>query len=137
MQPQLRLFGLICLPGLPVRLNEIERISGKILPGNLDLISFGNIDWPITGQKCLVLVFKSPLGQRVEKFLRAKEVPNIKKIDAIKLVAKMGVTSLFSLRERQLTNRSIRPDNVFFADTDREQIVFGEFVLFPISMGLS
>ena len=37
MQPQLKLFGLICLPGLPIRLNEIEKISGKILPGNLDL----------------------------------------------------------------------------------------------------
>ena len=131
MQPQLKLFGLICLPGLPIRLNEIEKISGKILPGNLDLVSFGNIDWPIAGQKCLVLIFKSPLGQRVEKFLQAKEIPNIKKIDAIKLVAKVGVTSLFSLRERQLTNRSIRPDNVFFADTDREQIVFGEFVTSP------
>ena len=98
MQPQLKLFGLICLPGLPIRLNEIEKISGKILPGNLDLVSFGNIDWPIAGQKCLVLIFKSPLGQRVEKFLQAKEIPNIKKIDAIKLVSKVGCTSLFSLR---------------------------------------
>ena len=54
MQPKLQLFGLICIPGLPVRLNEIEKISGKALPGNLNLVSFGNIDWPILGQKCTV-----------------------------------------------------------------------------------
>jgi hypothetical protein len=131
MQPRLSLFGLICIPGLPIRLNEIEKISGKVLPGNLNLVSFGNINWPLLGQKCLVLIYKSPLGQRVDKFFQAKEVPTIKKIDAIKLIAKTGVTSLFSLRERQLNNRSIRPDNIFFSDTDREQIIFGEFVTSP------
>lgn len=131
MQPQLKLFGLICIPGLPIRLNEIEKISGKILPGNLNLISFGNINWPILNQKCLVLIFKQPLGQRVDKFFRSKEIPEIKKITAINLIAKTGITALFSLRERRLTNRSIRPDNIFFADKDREEIVFGEFVTSP------
>jgi hypothetical protein len=131
MQPQLKLFGLICIPGLPIRLSEIEKISGKVLPGNLNLISFGNINWPILKQQCLVLIFKSPLGQRIDKFFQSKQIPNIKKIDAINLIAKTGITSLFSLRERQLTNRSIRPDNIFFADADREEIVFGEFVTSP------
>ncbi len=131
MQPQLKLFGLICIPGLPIRLSEIEKISGKVLPGNLNLISFGNINWPILKQKCLVLIFKSPLGQRIDKFFQSKQTQNIKKIDAINLIAKTGITSLFSLRERQLTNRSIRPDNIFFADADREEIVFGEFVTSP------
>jgi len=131
MQPQLKLFGLICIPGLPIRLSEIEKISGKVLPGNLNLISFGNINWPILQQKCLVLIFKSPLGQRIDKFFQSKQTQNIKKIDAINLIAKTGITSLFSLRERQLTNRSIRPDNIFFADADREEIVFGEFVTSP------
>ena len=131
MQPQLKLFGLICIPGLPIRLNEIEKISGKILPGNLNLISFGNINWPILNQKCLVLIFKQPLGGRVDKFFQSKEIPEIRKIDAINLLAKTGVTSLFSLQERQLTNRSIRPDNIYFADKDREEIVFGEFVTSP------
>ena len=131
MQPQLKLFGLICIPGLPIRLSEIEKISGKVLPGNLNLISFGNINWPILQQKCLVLIFKSPLGQRIDKFFQSKQTQNINKIDAINLIAKTGITSLFSLRERQLTNRSIRPDNIFFADADREEIVFGEFVTSP------
>ena len=131
MQPQLKLFGLICIPGLPIRLSEIEKISGKVLPGNLNLISFGNINWPILKQKCLVLIFKSTLGQRIDKFFQSKQTQNIKKIDAINLIAKTGITSLFSLRERQLTNRSIRPDNIFFADADREEIVFGEFVTSP------
>jgi hypothetical protein len=131
MQPQLKLFGLICIPGLPIRLSEIEKISGKVLPGNLNLITFGNINWPILEQKCLVLIYKSPLGQRIDKFFQSKQIPNIKKIDAINLIAKTGITSLFSLRERQLTNRSIRPDNIFFADADREEIIFGEFVTSP------
>ena len=131
MQPRLKLFGLICIPGLPIRLNEIEKISGKVLPGNLNLISFGNINWPILNQKCLVLIFKQPLGQRIDRFFQSEDVPNIKKLDAIKLIAKTGVTSLFSLQERQLTNRSIRPDNIFFSDEDHEEIVFGEFVTSP------
>ena len=131
MQPRLKLFGLICIPGLPIRLNEIEKISGKILPGNLNLISFGNINWPILDQKCLVLIFRQPLGQRIDKFFQSKKTKNIEKIDAIKLIAKTGITSLFSLQERQLTNRSIRPDNIFFADEDHEEIIFGEFVSSP------
>ena len=131
MQPKLQLFGLICIPGLPVRLNEIEKISGKALPGNLNLVSFGNIDWPILGQKCTVLIFKRPMGGRVDQFLRAKDIPNKKKAEVLDVIAKTGINSLLSLRERRLTNRNIRPNNIFFVDTDKEEIVFGQFVSSP------
>ncbi len=131
MQPKLQLFGLICIPGLPVRLSEVEKISGKALPGNLNLVSFGNIDWPILGQKCLVLIFKCPLGGRVDHFFKAKDVPKKKKVETANLIAKTGISSLLSLRERRLTNRNIRPNNIFFTDTDQEEIIFGEFVTSP------
>jgi hypothetical protein len=131
MQPHLKLFGLICIPGLPVQWNEIEKISGKLLPGNLALSAFGNIDWPILGQKCLVLIFKCPLGGRVDSFFESPDISEQKKITTAHLLAKTGITALISLQERNLTNRSIRPNNLFFADEEQEEIVFGEFVTSP------
>jgi hypothetical protein len=131
IQPNLELFGLICIPGLPVQWNEIEKISGKLLPGNIALSAFGNIDWPILGQKCLVLIFKRPLGGRVDLLFKAPDVSEQKKIDTAHLIVQTGITALLSLQERNLINRSIRPNNLFFADKDQEEIIFGEFVTSP------
>jgi hypothetical protein len=131
MQPQLKLMGLICIPGMPVRWEEIEEISGKLIPGNISLAAFGNIDWPILDQKCLVLVFERPLGGRIDAFLKSPEVPEYKKIDVVRKVAEVGMLSLQGLQERNLTNRSIRSDNLFFADQEQEEIIFGEFVSSP------
>ena len=71
------------------------------------------------------------MGGRVDQFLRAKDIPNKKKAEVLDVIAKTGINSLLSLRERRLTNRNIRPNNIFFVDTDKEEIVFGQFVSSP------
>ena len=131
MQPQLKLFALICIPGLPVRWEEMETIVGNLLPGNMSLAAFGNITWPILEQNCLTLIFERPLGGRIDQFLKDPVQPEYKKIYTIRLVAETGIKSLLSLKEHHLTNRNIRTDNIFFANNDHEEVVFGEFVSSP------
>ncbi|MBT7957440.1 MAG: hypothetical protein HN731_19735 [Rhodospirillaceae bacterium] len=131
MQPQLKLFALICIPGLPIRWDELLDIEGIDLPGNLALAAYGNIDWQIQNQKCLALIYERPLGGHVDILLKDPHEPEYKKIDALRLVAETGIRALKSLQERELTHRSIRPDNIFFLDDDHEEVVFGEFISSP------
>ncbi len=131
MQPQLKLFALICIPGMPVRWEEMLEIEGRDLPGNMALAAYGNIDWQLQNQKCLALIYERPLGGHVDLLLKDPHAPEYKKIDALRLIAETGIKALISLRERDISHRSIRPDNIFFLDDDHEEVVLGEFISSP------
>jgi hypothetical protein len=130
-QPENKLFGLICLPGMPVRWDEISKISGQLLLGNMSLVSYGNIDWASLGQKCLALIFERPLGGKVDILFKDPQIPERKKVEVLQLIIKTGVTALHNLQLHNLTNRNIRPDNLYFLDAKKEEIIFGEFVSSP------
>lgn len=131
MQPLQKLFALICIPGMPVRWEEIEEIAEHEIPFNLPLVAYGNVDWPLLGQKCLALIYQRPLGGRVSKLMKSRGVSDYKKVDIIRSVVEAGMNGLQQLSFRDITHRSIRPDNLFFMDEDYEDVVLGSFVTSP------
>ncbi len=131
MEPLHKLFALICIPGMPVRWEEIEDIVEQDIPFNLPLIGYGNVDWPLLGQKCLALIYERPLGGRVSTALGDPHMPDFKKIDIVREVVEAGMNGLRQLAFRDMTHRSVRPDNLFFMDEEQEEVVLGSFVTSP------
>ncbi|MBO33760.1 MAG: hypothetical protein CMM74_12435 [Rhodospirillaceae bacterium] len=131
MEPLHKLFALICIPSMPVRWKEIENIAEQDLPFNLPLVGYGNVDWPLLGQKCLAIIFERPMGGRVMDYLNTPGLAEFKKIDTVRQVVNAGMNGIRKLASRDITHRSIRPDNLFFLDEEREEVVLGSFVTSP------
>ena len=69
-----QLYGLVCTPGLPVRLNNIKTLKIGHLDNVLPIIDWDSIYWPALGQKTVVVIFVRPLGGRVTDKLAHKEI---------------------------------------------------------------
>ena len=62
---QAKLFALICIPSMAVRVDVIEQIIRQRISGVLSLIDYGIIDWPILGKRTPALIYERPTGGRV------------------------------------------------------------------------
>lgn len=129
-EPDRRVFALICTPGLPPRLNMLEALRGNAVPGMLPLQDWGGVDWPPLGQRCLAVIFERPLGGRLAATPFGAET-RVTEQDIARRVIEPAVRTLVRLSARGLTHRAIRPNNMYFMDTERREIVLGDCVTSP------
>jgi len=125
-----KLFGLICTPDLPTRIDTMRYMKRDGAPGLLPLADWDVVYWPPLGQNTMVVVFERPLGGRVETRLARKEV-RITEYDVPRRLVEPLLPPLQYLTEDDSAHRAIRPDNLFFTDEDMTEIVFGEQVTSP------
>ena len=129
--PDHKIFALVCKPDLPVRKEHIKTLSGLKLDGLLPLVDAGTAFWPSLHQKTMILIYEMPMGGRVvqsdtyDKLLPEDETEKISKWIRPLLVG------IGNLAVRSLTHRSIRPDNLFYMDTDKTKIVLGDCISAP------
>jgi len=131
MQPDLLLFCLICYPNIPIRLDELRKLSGKSVGHNILVENYGNLDWPLHEQQCLGIIFQRPTGQSIDKYFKSEEFSDQEKLEKAKLILLSSISALRNLNKLGITHRSIRPSNVFFSDSNGEDIIFGECVTTP------
>lgn len=125
-----KLFALICIPELPVRSDVMDIIAGVEYDGNILLIDYGTVDWPILGQKTMAVILERPMGGRLSEVMEA-EGSEYTKVDYIRLALNTIMEALGHLSTRAITHRAIRHDNMFFIDESRTELVLGEFVTSP------
>lgn len=130
LEPTRTVFALVCIPGMPTRSEAIDQIVGQDVPGILDLLDVGSIDWPLLGRRCQILILQRPLGGRVS-VITTMELSSHRKADIIRLIVGGVVTGLQQLSFRSFGHGAIRHDNVYFLDSERETVVLGEFFSSP------
>ena len=131
MQPDLLLFCLICYPNVPIRLDELRKLSGKSVGHNILVENYGNLDWPLHEQQCLGIIFQRPTGQSIDKYFKSEAFSDQEKLEMAKLILMSSISALRNLNKLGITHRNIRPNNVFFSDSNGEDIIFGECVTTP------
>ena len=131
MQPDLLLFCLICDPNIPIRFDELKKLSGRSLGNNIIVENYGNLDWPLHEQQCLGIIFQRPGGQSIDKYFKSEEFSDQKKLEIAELILLSSITALRNLDKLGVTHRSIRPNNIYFSDLGHEDIIFGECVTTP------
>ncbi|NQV55475.1 MAG: hypothetical protein HQ503_06420 [Rhodospirillales bacterium] len=124
------IFALICLPDIPVRLNEIEQVSGETIAGIIKLLSAGSEEWPILGRWCQILIYERPLGGRVFTALE-NEPADFKKIDIVRAVSNQVISSILNLTMQGISHRAIRADNIFYKNDSRTEIILGDYLSAP------
>ena len=124
---QAKLFALICIPSMAVRVDVIEQIIRQRISGVLSLIDYGIIDWPILGKRTPALIYERPTGGRVSTVM-AEEPSTYNNIEHMMVSVDGIIEGLEQLSNRGITHRSLRHDNLFFSDETRENVVLGDFV---------
>lgn len=125
-----QLYGLVCMPGMPVRLNSIRFLMSGNVANILPLFDWDSVMWPPLEQKTLVVVFVRPQGGRVIDRLARKEA-KITEYEMPRRVIEPIVDSLQILARNDEPHRAIRPNNFLFLDDRMEQIALGPHVTAP------
>jgi hypothetical protein len=128
--PGVKLFALICTPGMPVRAGTMEALKGVRSRGLLSLIDFGPVFWPPLGRMCMAAIYEQPMGGRVSQLL-ASGAFSISEYEIAKRMIAPIVAALHSLASRGISHRQIRPENMYFMDEARQDLVLGDCATSP------
>lgn len=127
--PGRKLFALICDPTLPPRSDAMAHFKGAEMRGMLPLVDWGVIDWPPAEQRRTVVVYEQPTGGRMLDALGAGG--RIQSHDISRLIIEPLVGLMRNLSSQSFPARAIRPDNLFYLDEERTQLVLGDCVTAP------
>ncbi len=125
-----KVFALICEPGLPPRTKVMAALRVATFPGMMPLIEWDTVYWPPLGQRCMAVIHARPQGGK----LLMSATPGdgrINEHDLSRLVFAPLARAVNELARHRITHGSIRPDNLFFMDEERKDLVLGECVSAP------
>jgi len=125
-----KLFGLVCTPDLPVRVETMKFLQSDNPLGVVPFVDWDVVFWPPLGQNTMITVFEQPLGGRVMDRLARKDT-RITEYDVPRLLAEPLIAPLQYLSENDAPHRAVRAENIFFMDEDMSEIVFGEHITSP------
>ena len=88
------------------------------------------VDWPLLGERTMVVIYETPLGGRVIEQLARKAV-KITEYDISHRLVEPVCRALQRLDEMGYSHRAIRPNNIFFLDAEMTELVLGDFMTSP------
>ncbi len=127
---QNQFFALIADQHLLHRIDVLSAV--RTLPAEYVLrpVNWGPIKWPGHGHLVFGAVFKCPKGRRVVNNLNAKLRP-VREDELAQRYIKPIVVALRAFASRDVPYRSLRPDNLFFAEQEAQTIIVGENFMTP------
>ena len=124
------LYALICradrLPRIDV-IPTLRRVDSMSIVSPVDA---GPVPWPETGGRRFVIVLDPPMGERVLESADTRFEPWREDMVVDTVITPLAPL-LREFSTRQLKNRAIRADNLFYADAIRSAVVLGECVSAP------
>ena len=132
-EPNRKLFGLVCKPGVPPRLGVMRALKGVSYLGVMQLVEWGPMNWPAAGRQCMTLIYERPQGQRLMRNLK-DEIPKFQDHEISRRVVEPMVAVLKDLSARGASLRGIRPTNLFFMDERGDRIALGDCSSVPAAL---
>lgn len=128
--PDHQLYAVVTAPGVPARTEDFEDFVGQEIPGLLPFVDYGTVTWPPLGREVLILIYERPLGGRVQDYL--KEVSSeYRRQDIVRGAIEAVFGALQHLGTMETAHRAVRPENVYFKDEERKEVILGEFLSSP------
>lgn len=125
------LYALVCDPDLPIRMDHVRTRVGMKTKGLLPLVDAGVAYWKPLKRRTMILVYQTPLGGRVvttDKFV--SPLPR-EESELVQNWIRPVMGALNYLAVSGLTHRAIRPDNFFYLDAEKTQVVLGDCITAP------
>ncbi|MEE8394354.1 MAG: protein kinase family protein [Rhodospirillales bacterium] len=125
-----KLFALVCSHGLPARTGVMFSLRGKNFDGLIPLVEWAAVDWPPIGKRATLVIYQRPLGGRVVDVFNSGKA-KLSEYDMAKQIIGPLTEGLNELAKLRVSHRAIRPDNIFFMDKERQNIVLGDCTAAP------
>ncbi|MDA0340831.1 MAG: serine/threonine-protein kinase [Proteobacteria bacterium] len=122
--------ALVCDPRIPMRVEAMEALRGFTGAGLMTFVDSGVVGWPANNRRQPVLIMEPPMGERVFETMDSVIEP-LKDEQLIKGFLTPAINTLRELSARSIAHRNIRPDNLFYSDTNRRLIILGECLSAP------
>ena len=127
---EIPLFALVCTPGLPVRLDIIQKLRRERHTGLMQLISWRVSFWPPINQETIVVIYERPLGGSLIEALKTDSF-EITEYDIQATIIEPIFQTIRELSAKNIPHRGIRVENIFFQDKERKEIVLGDCITCP------
>ncbi|MGD9639379.1 MAG: hypothetical protein AB7U85_10065 [Alphaproteobacteria bacterium] len=121
------LFALVCNPKVLPRYSLIRSIRNFNQKGLIPYIEHDTVFFPPEDRNLFVVVYEKPLGGKVMPDTNS-EISPINELDFINNLAKPLVSALYELDLKGESHRAIRPNNLFYMDKDKKEIVLGDCI---------
>jgi hypothetical protein len=119
------LYALVVKPEMPPRISAMRVLKGLEIAHLLHLVDWGVAEWPPAERKCVIVIYHRPMGGRVMDTLVANFRRTPDHLFA-KNIIKPLTEALNELALKGITHRAIRPDNIYYMDEARTNIVLGD-----------
>jgi len=123
-------FALVCTPGLPVRLNHAPDLISMNHIGVMELLTWDVVFWPQLKQKTIVLIYERPMGGSVIEAIKRGEF-NLREEDFQSIIIDPIFRAIEHLDSINITHREIRAENLYFMDTQHQEVVLGDCLSCP------
>lgn len=125
-----QLYALVCKPDLTPRIDEMRLLRGSSAQGLLSLIEWGVVEWPPFDRRTIAVIYQRPMGGKYVRGL-SETPPPIDPMDAKEKIVAPLYSGLRELAARNVMHRAIRPDNLYYLDEGKTQIVLGDCTTTP------
>lgn len=117
-------FALVTDPTVPTRHDLMRFLTGVHIGGQIDLLDYEIVHWPLYERNTMVLFYEKPAGGRV--LVPGEKQRKIDEHDFAKVVIEPLMNVLQAVADKGMTHRNIRADNLFFGDPMSEKVVVGD-----------
>lgn len=138
-RPDRSLFALVCPVDLPTRRAERELLRDDYPRGLLPMVAAGVASWPDAPdapdghQRREIVVYSRPQGGSLADMGGDSGRP-LPESTIVHHVIPPIVKALQELSDRGVAHRALHPANIFFADTNRTELVLGDCLCAPPGM---
>jgi hypothetical protein len=121
------LYALVVKPEMPPRISAMRILKGLEIPHILHMVDWGVAEWPPADRKCVIVIYHRPMGGKVMDSMAAnfRRIPD--HLFAKNLIKPLA-DALAELTLKGVTHRAIRPDNLYYMDEARTNVVLGDCV---------
>ncbi len=120
------LFALICNNKTSPRSSLLPYLKSIEHQGIMKLVEYGIVSYPLENSRNMALIYETPLGGRVIDSNGNYSLKNQPDKFKNTLLSLLSVTEV--LRGYGITHRAIRPENIYYRDEARENIILGDCI---------
>lgn len=127
------LIAYVCEPRVPFRVDDIESVRGLSGLSMMRFVEWGVAAWAPARRRLPLLVYERPQGGRVARAI-GDVIEPMSEERIVRGLVTPAVAILRDLSTRGVPHRAVRPDNLFFADTAKRQIMLGDCLTAPAGL---
>ncbi|GHD54301.1 hypothetical protein GCM10017083_31660 [Thalassobaculum fulvum] len=124
------LVAYVCDARVPYRHEDIEPVRGLTSSAMMRFVEWGVAAWAPARRRLPVLVYERPPGGRVAHAI-ADVIEPMSDERIVRGFVTPAIGILRDLSTRGIPHRAIRPDNLYFADTGKKQVMLGDCLTSP------